>query len=273
MIEHVIVPLDGSEHAEAALAPAAVLAERFGAALVLLQAVHPDDLDVARVELTERATALGLSPAELVLDPLNGPVGALRDAAEARPGSLVCMTTHGRGGLGRALFGSVAEEALREVGGPFVLVGPSVDPAAAVPGAIAVPLDGSHRSESILPIVTEWARALGVGIWLIHVADPADAERARAAGEDVVEEAYVERVAASLPAGLPSVDWEVLHSADPALAIVDFAAHHGCSIVALATHGRTGVARVVAGSVASRIVKDHAGIVLVTRTAEVADGD
>lgn len=273
MIQHVIVPLDGSEHADAALAPATALARRFDATLVLLQAVHPDDVDLARTELSERAAAIGMPGTEIVLDPLNGPVGALRDAAEARPASVVCMTTHGRGGLGRALFGSVAEEALREVGGTFVLVGPATDPAAAIPGPIVVPLDGSHRSESILPVVTDWARALGVGIWLVHVADPADAERARAAGQDIVEEAYVERVAASLPEGLPSVDWEVLHSADPALAIVDFAAHHGCSIVALATHGRTGVARVVVGSVASRIVKDHAGIVLVTRTAEVADGD
>lgn len=270
MIDHVIVPVDGSEQADMALAPAAELARRFEAQLVLLQAVHPDDVGLAESELSERATRIGLSGTEVVLDPLNGPVGALRDAVDARPSSLVCMTTHGRGGLGRALFGSVAEEALREIGGPFVLVGPSADPAALVPGPIAVPLDGSHRSESILPIVAEWVSALGVGVWIVSVVDPADAERARAAGGDVAEAAYVERIARSLPA-LPSIDWEVLHSADPAHAITEFAARRGCSTVALATHGRTGLSRVVVGSVATRVVHDHPGLTLVVRTAEIPE--
>lgn len=269
MFDHVIVPIDGSQLADSALAPASELARRLDARLVLLQAVHPDDLDVARGELATRAENLGLPETEIVLDPLNGPVGALRDAVEARAGSVVCMTTHGRGGLGRALFGSVAEEALREVGGPFVLVGPGASPDAAVPGPVLVPLDGSHRSESILPLVTSWASALGVGVWIVTVTEPADSARVAASGDDLVEEAYVERVASALPTDLPSVDWEVLHGTDPAAAIVQFAAQRGCSTVALATHGRSGLARVVAGSVATAVVRDHAGLVLVTRTAEV----
>ena len=270
MIDHVIVPIDGSEYADRALLPAAELARRFDATLVLLQAVHPDDLDDARKELGERASSLGVSGTELVLDPLNGPVGALQEAAEARPRSVVCMTTHGRGGLGRALFGSVAEETLREVGVPVVLVGPEFDAEAGRGGTLVVPLDGSHRSESILPLVAEWAAVLDVGLWIVSVVDPADAERVRSSGQDLAEEAYAERVAHSLPSGL-SVDWEVLHSADPAHAIVEFAAQRGFPIIALASHGRTGLSRVVVGSVAARIVKEHAGLTVVVRTAEVDD--
>lgn len=272
MFENVIVPIDGSELADAALGPAAELARRLDAKLVLLQAVHPDDVDLARTELSQRAEALDVPDAELVLDPLNGPVGALRDAVDARAGAVVCMTTHGRGGLGRALFGSVAEEALREVGGPFVLVGPAAAPDATVPGPVLVPLDGSHRSESILPLAAEWAAALGVGIWIVTVSDPSDAASVGEAGGDLVEEAYVERVAGAMPREVPSVDWDVLHGSDPAEEIVRFAARRGCSTIALATHGRTGLARVVAGSVATQVVHDHPGLVLVTRTAEVDEG-
>ncbi|QGG96353.1 universal stress protein [Actinomarinicola tropica] len=271
MFENVIVPIDGSELADAALAPAADLARRMDAALVLLQAVHPDDVDLARTDLSERLEALGAPRGEIVLDPLNGPVGALRDAVSARAGAVVCMTTHGRGGIGRALFGSVAEEALREVGGPFVLVGPSSAPDATVPGPVLVPLDGSHRSESILPLAASWATALGVGMWIVTVGDPSDAAKVRDAGGDMVEEAYVERIAGAMPREVPSVDWEVLHGSDPAAEIVRFAAQRGCSTIALATHGRTGLARVVAGSVASEVVHDHPGLVLVTRTADVGD--
>ncbi|MBK5224075.1 MAG: universal stress protein [Acidimicrobiia bacterium] len=269
MFDHVIVPIDGSEHAAMALGPAVGLARAFGATLVLLRALYPDDVDAAQEELRALALSSGADDTDVVLDTVNGPVGALTDAAGARPGALVCMTTHGRGGLGRALFGSVAEEALREVGGPFVLVGPNCDPAVAVPGTVVVPLDGSRRSESILPLVAEWARRFGVGIWIVSVVDPAEAERAVARGDDLAEDAYVQRVAGSMPGGLPSVDWDVLRSADPAQAITEFAASRGFSTIAVATHGRTGLARVAVGSVATRIVHDHAGLTLVVRTAEV----
>lgn len=271
MIHHVIVPIDGSEHADAALGPATELAGRIGATLVLLQAVHPDDVELGRAELNHRAERSGLDAVEILLDSMNGPVGALSEAVEARPGALICMTTHGRGGLGRALFGSVAEEALREVGGPVLLVGPSFDPAATTIGPILVPLDGSHRAEAILPVAAEWSRRFGFGLRLVEVIDPADAERAQVAGTDVHEGAYLQRVAGSLPADLPTTDWEVLHDADPARAIVDDAARHACRVVALTTHGRTGLARMVAGSVATRIVHDHAGLVLVLRSVEPDD--
>lgn len=271
MFDHVIVPTDGSDQADRALGAAAVVAERLGAAIVLLRASHPDDLDQSTEELKERALRLEAPDAELILDSANDPVGAIVEAVRSHPRSLVCMATHGRGGVGRALFGSVAEGALNEALVPFVLVGPHVDTAAPQLGDVVVPLDGSHRAESILPVVTQWARATDAALWLVEVVDPKDEATVAATGQDLSEEAYVERIAAGLPDDLRSVDWDVLHGSDPATAIREYAGENDLPVIALATHGHSGLSRIVAGSVASRIVHDHAGITLVIRTADPED--
>ena len=271
MFEHVIVPLDGSDHADRALTAARLVADRLGAQIVLLRATHPDDLDQATTELKEKALTLEAPDAELVLDSRNDPVGAIVEAVEAHPGSIVCMSTHGRGGLGRALFGSVTEGALTEADAPFLLVGPHADVDRLRMGDVLVPLDGSHRAETILPLVTEWAVATGASLWLVEVVDPKSAASVEASGEDVAEGAYVERIAEGLPKDLPDVEWDVLHGKDPAKAICEHAAEHDLPIVALATHGHSGIARLVAGSVSTRVAHDHTGVSLVIRTADPED--
>jgi nucleotide-binding universal stress UspA family protein len=180
------------------------------------------------------------------------------------------MSTHGRGGVGRALFGSVAEGALNEAAAPFLLVGPHVEPEARL-GDVVVPLDGSHRAESILPVVTDWARATDAALWLVEVVDPKDATKVSDSSEDVSEQAYVERIAAGLPDDLRAVEWDVLHGNDPASAIRAYADEHELPVIAIATHGHTGLSRLVAGSVASRVVHDHTGVALVIRTADPKD--
>lgn len=268
MIKHVVVPIDGSEHADRALLPAVEIARRFDAQLVLLQAAHPDDFGEAHQQLEDRVLRSRFENTEIVVNTLVGPVGALEELVNERPQSLVCMTTHGRSGLGRALFGSVAEEALREISVPFVLVGPNTDLVAGIGGPILVALDGSPRSERVLAEASGWAKALNVGIWLVLVVDPAEAEQAVAAHEDMEESAYVARVARSVEGAVPSVNWEVLRSADPAHAIVEFAEKKNLRVVAMATHGRSGLARIAVGSVATRIIHDHDGVALVIRASD-----
>jgi nucleotide-binding universal stress UspA family protein len=272
MIDQVIVPLDGSEHADRALRPAIEVARRLGASVSLLRAIHPDDVDVAETELGERITEHEPPGAEMLIDTMNGPVGAIAAAVDAHPDSLVCMTTHGRSGLSRALLGSVAEEALREVDVPFLLVGPAYVPGTGLGACVIVPVDGSHRSEAVLPIASEWATALEVPLWIVTVVDPADAERVRAEGGDLLENSYVHRLASSMPTVGHEVDWEVLHNADPAAGITEFVEARNNGLVVMATHGRSGVARVALGSVSSRVVRDHTGLTLVVRSSDL-DGD
>lgn len=271
MIDQVIVPLDGSEHADRALRPAIEVARRLGASVALLRAIHPDDVDIGRAELAARVAEHEPPDVDVIIDTMNGPVGAIGQAVADRPNSLVCMTTHGRTGLTRALLGSVAEEALRQVDVPFLLVGPSYVPGTGVGTCVIVPVDGSPRSEAVLPLAAGWADALEVPLWITTVVDPADAERVRAEGGDLQENAYVHRVASAMPAGRHEVDWEVLHNADPAVGITEFVEARNGGLVVMATHGRSGLARVALGSVAARVVRDHTGLTLVVRSRDLEE--
>ncbi|HSL57668.1 MAG TPA: universal stress protein [Acidimicrobiales bacterium] len=281
MVERLIVPLDGSEHAARALSVALEIRRRTDARIVVVRSAHPADADAARAEIHAELGAVGLvddrgaavHDVEVVVDVDRGAVGAIASAASGEPGTLVCMSTHGRGGVGRAVLGSVAEEALVDAGVPFVLVGPhhQTGPLA---GPVLLAIDGSLRSESVVPLAAEWSRRLGAELWVVSVIDPRDAAAARAAlgGDHVDEGAHVHRVASALSAELGrAIDWEVLHDDDPAAALVRYAADKGASVVVMATHGRTGLARVTMGSVTARVVRDHSGVVLVARSADGAN--
>lgn len=272
MIDQVIVPLDGSAHADRALRPAVEVARRLDASVVLLRAIHPDDVDVAEAELGQRVASHEPPSPEFVIDTMNGPVGAIAAAAAQRPSSLVCMTTHGRSGLSRALLGSVAEETIREVDVPILLVGPEYVAGTGLGTSVIAPVDGSERSEAVLPVALDWAQMLGVGLWVVTAVDPAELERVGMDAGDLAEGAYVQRVAQTVPhEGLP-VDWEVLHSADPAKAITEFVEARDGGLVVMATHGRSGLARVAIGSVTSRVIHDHHGLTLVVRSTDLDTG-
>ena len=152
MFARIVVPLDGSELAERALPPAEEMARRFGAPLHLIRVA-----DVTRVrfganeaaleyaalggELTEdeaeARTYLEQSRERLVAAGVPTPVSAevrrgLADRellAAIRPGDLIVMVTHGRGGLGRLLIGSVAEPVMRHATVPILLIRASDEPA------------------------------------------------------------------------------------------------------------------------------------------------
>jgi nucleotide-binding universal stress UspA family protein len=162
MFTRVLVPLDGSDLAERALDPAVGLARLTGASLHLLRVV-----DVARLDGRGLAgAALEYAYPAALLDTEATDAGAYVDqvrgrlaarglenrvevevrhgvapreiAARARPGDLIVMATHGRGGVARWFLGSVAEEVVRRAAVPVLLV--RAQPTAeAVAGADAAP--------------------------------------------------------------------------------------------------------------------------------------
>ena len=149
MYDRILVPLDGSDIAERVLPHVEALAEKFGSAVTLLQATTPPETLIA-------ASAEGAAPAGPVLDPtpiveaerqaasaylevaaerLRGrglavagerpeaaPADAIVEHAHRAGTDLIAMTTHGRGGLGRLILGSVADEVLRSAPCPVLLV-------------------------------------------------------------------------------------------------------------------------------------------------------
>jgi nucleotide-binding universal stress UspA family protein len=127
-----LVPLDGSEFSEAALGPAAELAARLGARLVLVHietSLAPLDNSLHYLESARAKVAAGYPTLAIETEVRCGddtPVELERALLQARP-TLVVMATHGRSGIRRALVGSVAGHVLRQGSTPLVLVRP--DPA------------------------------------------------------------------------------------------------------------------------------------------------
>lgn len=141
--ERILVPLDGSALAESAIATAVEMVRPGPATLVLVRAAEahpfpgadPTEAQVKVVQeaetylagVTERLKKQALVNVETSV--WYGPAAAaIVDAARARKADLIVMTTHGRGGLGRVILGSVAESVLRGTTTPILLLRASQAP-------------------------------------------------------------------------------------------------------------------------------------------------
>lgn len=277
MYRTIVVALDGSPLAERAVPGAAAIAGAAGARLVIVRAVGPRPhrtdaergAEAERYLHTVRADLVELAPDRIEAVLYGG------DATEAilaevrlRQADLVVMSTHARSGLGRWLHGSVADEVLRHAGVPVLLVptsGPTSGPTSVPPAwasgtthRILVPLDGSSLAEEVLPAAAELASVLGADLVLLGVLVP---HATSTGGEDVyVAEdpgtdlagavAALDRVAAPLRARGLAVRVRV-DVGEAAPTITWTARDVQASIIAMATHGRSGPARLVLGSVAT----------------------
>jgi nucleotide-binding universal stress UspA family protein len=268
---HVLVPLDGSDLAERALGHASAIAGRFGAALVLYSQTDKEERAADREGyLSDVAARLDGGEVSTRVDGAPTPAKGIEQAAAELGSTLLCMSSHGRGGIGEALLGSVAEDVLRRIADPVVLVGPeALDGQASMEGPLVVCADGSKVSEAVLGPAADWARACDMQINLVQViAADWEAEVAAAGVNpgDVREDSYLRGLVRKLEGA--KVDWDVLRARDPrqpADKIVGYARDKGAGMVAMSTHGRTGLRRLVIGSVAMRVVRDSPCPVLVAR--------
>jgi nucleotide-binding universal stress UspA family protein len=308
MYRSILVPLDGSEFGEQALPLALSIARRAGASLRLVHVaiplvtnyaeafVMPDDLE-ARVRarqadyLNETASRLlvsSLVPVTTAL--LDGDVvTAIRDHAAAAGVDLVVMTTHGRGPLGRFWLGSVADELVRRLPIPLLLVRPSDRPPE--PGHepvlrhLLIPLDGSPLAEQIIEPAVALGTLMDADYTLLRVLEPmlpvgypleggtiGEATRklldqVQTAHEELRREArrYLAGIAEDLQERGLHAQVRVTTADQPAAAILDAATPPACDLVAVETHGRRGLTRVLLGSVADKLIRGAPVPVLVHR--------
>jgi len=152
MFEHLLVALDGSPAAERVLEHAEALAVAFHSTITLLRATISAEMFVAETAGGETVVGEVLATVDptpvleadrtAAVDYLNGLAERLRrrnltvnlehppgpanqvivERAAALGVSLILMTTHGRGGLGRLVFGSTADSVLRHAPCPVLLV-------------------------------------------------------------------------------------------------------------------------------------------------------
>jgi nucleotide-binding universal stress UspA family protein len=286
MPNKIMVPLDGSAFSEQAVEYAVGAARLSGAALHFVR-VHgstlaPDpsrpwgtdaaadqalrDNELAyldRFSFTPRAAGLAV---RIVL--LTGPVvDALADYVVSEGITQVIMTTHGRGGLSRVWLGSVADSLVRRVDVPVVLLRPRQDtrlhgtPFSA--GHIVLPVDGSEWSERVVNYAVTLGELSGARYSLVHVMAPPIAAVPGAeiiAVEDLAEfranaVASLEKLANAMRAKGLDVETSVVMQTQIASGIVEYALECGADMIAMATHGRRGWARVMLGSVADKVLR------------------
>ena len=269
----VLVPLDGSWRSESALVPAVPLALRTGAQLVLLTTQwSASEMSTSRQYLEGRRADLragrigGVAVADCDLE-----VVVDRDAQHAivaagsNPGTLVCMATHGHGGVVRGVLGSVSEAVVRSGAAPVLLVGPGLDQGWVLPDEpeLIVALDGSPAAREAVPAAIALARAVGGRLRIVHVPTPGDVSTEAAYPEPAG--VMLDRVLATCRSQGVAATAAVLDGFDPAAVLAEDAARRNAAFMVAATHGRTGLARIALGSVVQRLVRRAACPVLVVR--------
>jgi nucleotide-binding universal stress UspA family protein len=295
-----LVPLDGSPFAEQALPPAIAIARACRAKLRLVKVHEPPppplaaddaglfieaDLAVRREERAylrrQASRAREEAGLRVVIELLDDPIaGAIAEYVRSTDVGLVVMTTHGRGPLSRIWLGSVADGVIRRVTAPVLLIRPKEGARPPVPEPnqrILVPLDGSPLGETAVGPAAELAEPLDLGLTLVHVVQPPPVfgdsvavfpppdldERLELRQREAVD--YLEDVAEPLRArGLPVETVAVVHTSvtDALLALIGVA---DVALVAISTHGRGGLQRLLLGSIADKLVRSSERPVLVVR--------
>jgi len=246
---NVLVPLDGSREAEAALGIGEWLARWFGAELHLVTA------DVRALErywyepYLKTVTGEALPAVPHCTDDRDV-VAAIKAVARRLEPCLVCMATHGRS-RSAAVLGSTFAHLAVAGGDPLVAIGPRPSlPAGPDPRRTVVCLDPGPRSELTERLVDRaamWARALDHRLTLVTVA---------ADGDRVAAEDHVQRLAADPGIDDLDVDGLVLDGpGGPHALLAHNLAERPATFLATATHGRMGAARALLGSETSRIIR------------------
>jgi nucleotide-binding universal stress UspA family protein len=253
MFERVIVPVDGSDFSWRALQPARALAAQCDAEVEVMQVVIlPDDVAMAEALVREHLERVAMTDTLVHVTTMGDTIASTIAAhVESTSGAVVVMSSVGRG-RSAALIGSIAEELLGALFGPIVVVGPdsSID-MVDFRGDLVIPVDGSDTSETALALGAAWGITLGARPWIVTVNDPADV-----GSVDTSESSYPARLARDLATrSHHDVEFEVLHGNRVERAVCDYAASLPASLIVASTHGRTGFARIAAGSVAMGIVR------------------
>jgi len=296
----ILVPLDGSPAAEHALPwalsiaqqnsspvhlvrihlpPAPVMVGSELASDVVLDSAVRDSEAMYLEEIAKRLKATSTIPIHHAL--LDGMVSeSIQDYAKTVKSDLIVMTTHGRGAFARFWLGSVADSVARHATVPTLLIRPREETAAELSfrpfvHKIVIPLDGSDLAERIIAPATKLGRAVGAEYALVLVLDAVeDIEKLaqmkiKEPGgwfpEATEEKAriYLEKVAQRMRSESLKVEVKLIRHGSAATAILDYAHSHGNPLIAVATHGRSGIKRMFFGSVADKIVRGANSPVLV----------
>jgi len=274
----ILCPIDFSAGSRYALRVAIRIANESGAPLVLVHAWFvpaaalgelplPGDamqalVDDAQRGLTDALTEVKRAGVERVTSQLVSGPPAERVAGIATPRDLIVMGTHGRTGLSRVLLGSVAERVVRQAPCSVLIAREHGEPRPY--RHLLVPVDFSEASRRALDEAGELAARSGASVTLLHVLERPSASSLLAADQgatallddwaELVESKTQTRVSRLLKTGTASQQALAVAAEDPSI-----------DLIVVGSRGRTGLSRLLIGSVAERIVRHATRAVLIAR--------
>jgi nucleotide-binding universal stress UspA family protein len=213
---------------------------------------------------------------------LDGPVAeSLTEHALATRPDLVVLTTHGRGAFSRFWVGSVADQLIRSMPMPMLLVRPDPDDSSAgpapIPKRIAVAMDRSGFGEAVLDPALELALLFEAELILVHIVHPplpvAEPPLPYLVGFDEglskelesQAETYLGALAGTLRAKGVAVVSRIAFGGDTASTLLGLVGETEAGIIAIASHGESGVRRLLLGSVADKVMRGASIPVLMCR--------
>lgn len=294
MNQGILVPLDGSNAAEIVLPYSQELAVRLDADIILVSVSESSapDIDHLYRSYLERVTEEVQSQlkdlwakeevkvrSEVLL---GEPAREILRYADERGVGLVAMASRGSSGRGPWLLGTIVAKVLRATGRPVLLIrAPASEEALeqkTLVRRILLPLDGSKLGEAAIPCTEAVAKALSAELILFQVVEPITTWAGFEGGVSYVmpqdEEnrkgyalAYLEGVGRALTERGLSTS-KAVGFGSPAAQIIDYSMANAIDLIAMSTHGRSGIGRWVFGSVTDKVL--HAGDtpVLVVRAAK-----
>ncbi len=299
MYKSILVPYDGSEASARSLPIAVSVAQRTNASVCVAVVHDPSSyipfapgevaIPVYNQEIVESHRKHDQEILEAAVEQLRDRkvqatgvllegtiVEALEEHVISAGIDLTIMGTHGRTGFERLRLGSVATAFLTRSTTPVLLTPAREGPAPeVVPGGVLLcPLDGSPFAEEALPHANTLADALGLHMHLIAVAVPHAIPMAPFGAEALLadshaleaevagRETYLARIAAGYPSG---TTWSVITDMSVARGLQDAAGDMKASAIAIATHGRGGLKRLVLGSVTDELLRNADIPILVYR--------
>jgi nucleotide-binding universal stress UspA family protein len=289
MFKKILVPLDGSALAAAALLPASALAKRANGELVLVGATstpHVAEIGAYLATMVNCLSAEGLTAHAVI--PQGSPDEEITKEVEFACADLIVMTTHGHTGLDALLHPSLTWRVLARTSAPILVTRFAEDeqqepPVHQLPfmtdptAPILVPLDGTTSAERVLPLVHNIAIEYGNPIVLVRAEDPLllaegagaqDLAHGSMAGYWIEEaEAYLHQKETELMrAGLRVTS--IVELGSPAEVIQATAQAYHSGLIIMASHGRGWLGRLILGNVTRTVLSEAETPLLLVRRFE-----
>jgi nucleotide-binding universal stress UspA family protein len=288
MIRKILVALDGSPLAERVLPPAMTIAQQVEGSIVMLRAAEPETmavadsfnmlgkyspvwpgqaLEISREQATKYLDTIVTNrvPPKLPVQKkviVGDPSAVIVDQAQSESVDLIALSSHGYSGFTRWMVGSVAERVLHQAHCPVLMIR-SDKPIR----HILIPLDGSPLSEQVVNPAFEVAATLGCRVTLMHSIRPLDVAEVEqldhlenGLGTSMFSslhenaELYLHEVANAHRQDIKDIATTIIHGS-PAESILEFAHDHAVDVIAMSTHGRTGLRRWIYGSITDKVLR------------------